>query len=73
MGPAAEGQPAPRLRLLALHGMGTSAQILSRQLRPLADAVADVAELVYLDGQEQCPPVRRAARFCASRWAHPGR
>jgi predicted esterase len=64
MGPAAEGKPATRLRLLALHGMGTSAQVLARQLRPLADAVADVAELVYLDGQEQCPPVRRVRGFC---------
>ena len=51
----ADGQPA-RLRLLALHGMGTSSLILARQLRPLVDAVSDVAELVYLDGQEQCPP-----------------
>jgi hypothetical protein len=64
---AADSQPATRLRLLALHGMGTSAQILARQLRPLADAVADVAELVYLDGQEPCAPVRRAALLGACR------
>ena len=48
----------PRLRLLCLHGMGTSAAILARQLRPLADATSDIAELVYLDGQELCPAVR---------------
>ena len=56
---AAEEQSQPRLRLLALHGMGTSSHILARQLRPLIDAVADVADFVLLDGQEQCPPVRR--------------
>ena len=47
-----------RLRILCLHGMGTSGAILTRQLRPLADAVAEVAELVHLDGQEECEPVR---------------
>ena len=61
MGHAADGQPAARLRLLALHGMGTSAQILARQLRPLAEAVADIAVFVFLDGQEQCAPVRSTA------------
>ena len=61
MSTAADGQPA-RLRLLALHGMGTSSEILMRQLKPLTEAVSDVAELVFLDGQEQCPPVRRVRR-----------
>src|SRR5215470_5572619 len=38
-----------KLRILALHGYHGSAEILRRQVAPLADALADIAELVYVD------------------------
>lgn len=46
-------------KVLCLHGMGTSAAILRRQLQPLLTACAgDPLEFVYLEGQHPCPPVR---------------
>ncbi len=63
---------APRLRVLCLHGMGTSACILRRQLRPLLDACeGDGIQFVFLGGQERCPAVRRLdALHCESSHAH---
>ena len=64
---AESAAPPPRLRILCLHGMGTSAAILTRQLRPLADACGDVAEFVHLNGQDACPAVRwEGAARCAA-------
>lgn len=54
---AQQPRAAPKLRVLCLHGMGTSAAILQRQLRPLVDATLDDVEYAFLDGQEECPPV----------------
>jgi predicted esterase len=41
--------PSPRMRLLCLHGNGTSGTILERQLYPLSKACPEV-ELIFLDG-----------------------
>ena len=38
-----------KLRVLCLHGYQGSAQILRRQLAPLADGLDDLAEFVYID------------------------
>lgn len=69
-GVAADNTPLKKLRVLALHGMGTSSAILKRQLRGLTDLCPDV-EFVYLDGQEECPPVR--ARITVSHPVAPSR
>ncbi|KAF1829905.1 hypothetical protein BDW02DRAFT_573561 [Decorospora gaudefroyi] len=42
------------MRILALHGHGTSASILGRQLAPLTNSVFKDDEILFLEGQHEC-------------------
>lgn len=44
------------VRLLALHGKGTSASIMRAQIKPIVDALRDVVQVEYLQGHEACAP-----------------
>lgn len=45
-----------KIRLLALHGKGTSARIMKAQIKPLIDLLGDVLEVHYMDGSEMSAP-----------------
>lgn len=47
---------ARKIRLLALHGKGTSARIMKAQIKPLIDALGDLLEVHYMDGGEISAP-----------------
>lgn len=55
----------PRLRVLALHGMGTNSVVLRHQLKALT-AACDSLDVVYLDGREECPGEPTVAKVFAS-------
>ncbi|SPO31981.1 uncharacterized protein UTRI_06704_B [Ustilago trichophora] len=42
--------PTRKLKLLALHGKGTSARIMKAQIKPIIDMLSDILEVHYLDG-----------------------
>lgn len=48
---------APRkIRLLGLHGKGTSARIMKTQIKPIIDALGGILEVDFLDGGHvSCP------------------
>lgn len=45
-----------KVRLLALHGKGTSARIMKSQIKPIIDLLGDVVEVHYMDGGEISAP-----------------
>lgn len=45
-----------KIRLLALHGKGTSGKIMKTQIKPIVDVLGDVLEVHYMDGSELSAP-----------------
>lgn len=54
--------PQRKIRLLALHGKGTSARIMRAQFKPLVDLLGDVLEVHYVDGGETSAPYQGERR-----------
>ena len=44
------------MRILCLHGYGTSAAIMRAQLDPLIREADPSYEFVFLEGEHECPP-----------------
>lgn len=45
-----------KVKLLALHGKGTSARIMKAQIKPIIDVLGDILEVHYMDGGEVSAP-----------------
>lgn len=45
-----------KMRLLALHGKGTSGRIMKTQIKPILDILGDEVEVHYMDGGELSAP-----------------
>lgn len=54
--------PARKIRLLALHGKGTSARIMKAQIKPIVDVLGDLVEVDYMDGGEVSAPYQGESR-----------
>lgn len=54
-----------KIKLLALHGKGTSARIMKAQIKPITDILGDVLEVDFLDGGEVSAPYQGKARWIA--------
>ena len=48
--------PLRKIKLLALHGKGTSARIMKAQLKPIIEALGGIVEVHYMDGGEVSAP-----------------
>ncbi|GAC94987.1 hypothetical protein PHSY_002560 [Pseudozyma hubeiensis SY62] len=47
---------ARKIRLLALHGKGTSARIMRAQIKPIVDLLGEIVVVDYIDGGEPSAP-----------------
>jgi hypothetical protein len=55
------------VRILCLHGFGTSSQIFESQLLPLRMSLPDLYELIFADGEVECERARGRTSYSA-RW-----
>lgn len=55
--------PPRKLKLLALHGKGTSARIMKAQIKPIIDVLSDAVEVHYLDGGAVSAPYQGKLRY----------
>lgn len=56
--------PTRKIRLLALHGKGTSARIMKAQIKPILDVLSDLVEVDYIDGGVISAPYQGKSRQC---------
>lgn len=55
------------MRILCLHGYGTSPAILRQQLDAFIREVDPSYEFVFLEGEYECPPARGRTSFALKR------
>lgn len=58
--------PFRKMRLLALHGKGTSARIMKAQIKPIVDMLGDIVEVHYMDGGEISAPYQGSSRHLSA-------